>query len=389
MPAVLKQGEVHRLRLNYHGDLIDRFGDWFFIESSINWYPVSLAGRTRATFDLSYSSPEGFQLVSVGKQVDSAPAAGHMRRARWVMESPIRNASFNIGIFEEYSLTEPDVPPIKLLWSDRMHRAFAGVGGGLVGKNMKQQVGGDIAAAMQFDEVFRAHEVAHQWFGIGVDYATYRDRWLSEGLSDFSGIWFLQTRRKDNTKYFDMLKRWRNTIMLRRDEPLPIWLGHRVATSRTTEDYSAIVYQKGAWVAHMLRILMLDLKGMNEERFTETMRDFYASYTGKRASTLDFQRVIESHTGQPMDWFFNQWVYGTDIPTYKVAWRSDPGPDGTHLVKLRVEQERVPADFLAYVPVTVDLGNKQAVRVRIKITGGPHRAHIATDAGQAPGGAVQ
>ena len=29
-----------------------------------------------------------------------------------------------------------------------------------------------------FDEFFRAHEVAHQWWGIGVDYATYHDRWL-------------------------------------------------------------------------------------------------------------------------------------------------------------------------------------------------------------------
>jgi len=414
MPGVLKAGEVHRLQLQYHGDLIDRFGDWFFIKSSISWYPVSLDGRSKATFDLRFTSPEGFRLVSVGKQVDSAGAAGHMRQSRWIVETPIRNASFNIGIFEEFKLEEPGVPPITVLWSDRMHRALAHQAGALSGKNMKQQVGGDVTAAMQFyqhvfgaapvdrfiateipwlhgeawpgiiglsyvtfhqtaddgfDQVFRAHEVAHQWFGIGIDYATYRDRWLSEGLSDFAGIWFLQIRRKDNNKYFDMLNHWRSDIMLRRDDPLPIWLGHRVATSRTTEDYGAIVYKKGAWVAHMLRILMLDLKTMNEDRFTATMREFYETYRGKRASTLDFQRVLEAHTGQPMDWFFQQWIYRTDIPTYKVAWRSDPAPDGTHLVKLRVEQERVPAEFLAYVPVTVDLGNNQLARIRVKVTG--------------------
>lgn len=413
-PGVMKPREVQRLQLFYHGDLIDRFGDWFFIASSIQWYPVSLGGRTRATFDLTFTSPEGFRLVSVGRQVDSAAAGGHMQRTRWVVDQPIRNASFNIGIFDEFRVTEPEIPPITVLWSDRMHLAVAQGAGVLRGKNMKQQVGGDIAAAMQFyqhvfgpppvdrflateipwlhgeawpgiiglsfvtfhqtseegvDEAFRAHEVAHQWFGIGVDYATYRDRWLSEGLSDFAGIWFLQTRRKDNTRYFDMLKRWRSNIMLRRDEPLPIWLGHRVATSRTTEDYSAIVYQKGAWVAHMLRILMLDLKTMSEERFTATMRDFYQSYSGRRASTRDLQQVFETHAGQPMDWFFQQWIYGTDIPTYRVAWRSDPGPGGTHLVQLRVDQERVPEGFLAYVPVAVDLGNNQVARLRVKVTG--------------------
>jgi hypothetical protein len=413
-PAVMKPREVQRLQLFYHGDLIDRFGDWFFIRSSIQWYPVSLDGRTRATFDLTFTSPQGFRLVSVGRQVDSAPAGGHMQRTRWVVDQPIRNASFNVGLFEEFRVTEPDIPPVTVLWSDRMHLAVAHGAGVLRGKNMKQQVGGDIAAAMQFyqhvfgaapvdrflateipwlhgeawpgiiglsyvtfhqtteegfDEAFRAHEVAHQWFGIGVDYATYRDRWLSEGLSDFAGIWFLQTRRKDNTRYFDMLKRWRSSIMLRREEPLPIWLGHRVATSRTTEDYSAIVYQKGAWVAHMLRILLLDLKTMSEERFTATMQDFYQTYRGRRASTRDLQRVFEAHAGQPMDWFFQQWVYGSDIPTYRVAWRSDPGPDGTHLVQLRVDQERVPEGFLAYVPVAVELGNNQVARLRVKVTG--------------------
>ena len=59
------------------------------------------------------------------------------------------------------------------------------------------------------DEVFRAHEVAHQWWGVGVDFTSYHDQWLSEGFSDFSGLWYLQTVRKDNDKYFGMLRRWR------------------------------------------------------------------------------------------------------------------------------------------------------------------------------------
>ena len=41
------------------------------------------------------------------------------------------------------------------------------------------------------------------------------------------------------------------------------------------------VYPKGAWVLHMLRTLMIDFKTMNEDRFTNMMRDFYQSYEGK------------------------------------------------------------------------------------------------------------
>jgi aminopeptidase N len=135
------------------------------------------------------------------------------------------------------------------------------------------------------------------------------------------------------------------------------------------DDYSTIVYKKGAWVVHMLRIMMLDLKTMNEDRFTQTMQDFYQSYEGKRASTDDFRRVVERHMGVDMGWFFDQWVFGTALPTYRVAYRTEPMEDGQCRVRLQVTQEGVPDDFLMYVPVTLDLGKDRVARLRVKVTG--------------------
>lgn len=418
LDARLERGGTRTLHLAYHGDLIERFGDWFFIKSSISWYPLSLETRYPAHFDLTFESPEGFLLAAVGDRVDSAAAPGHMVRTRWVTPRPIRNASFNIGIFEAYRVPGAEEPPVTVLWSDDMHRTMgrrlAGPGALMeTGKNMKQQVGDDVVNAIRFytqvygpppmprfyateipwfhgeawpgivglswvtfqrtdneghDEVFRAHEVAHQWWGISVDYATYHDRWLSEGLSDFSGLWYLQTRRKANDKYFAMLERSRASIMLRRDDPLPIWLGHRVVTANQGEDYGAIVYSKGAWVMHMLRILLLDLGSMGEDKFTAAMRDFYGTHAGRRASTEDLRAAFERTTGQGMGWFFDQWVYGAAIPTYRVAWKTEES-GGQWQVRLRVRQERVPPEFLMYVPVAIRLGTNQMARVRVKVTG--------------------
>jgi hypothetical protein len=70
-----------------------------------------------------------------------------------------------------------------------------------------------------------------------------------------------------------------------------------------------------------------------------------------------------------MDWFFNQWVYGCSIPTYRVAWKAEPADHGQYQVRLRVRQEDVPADFLAYVPVRIETAGKQIVRARVKVTG--------------------
>ena len=154
------------------------------------------------------------------------------------------------------------------------------------------------------------------------------------------------------------------------------------------DDYQTVVYKKGAWVVHMLRVLTLDLRTMGETKFTETMTDFYRSYEGQRASTDDFRRVVERHVGTDMRWFFDQWVHGAGIPTYRVATRIQAGSDGQFQVMLRVKQEDVPDDFMMYVPVTVDLGKDQVARVPGQGEGAPHRGH-PPGLGEAEGGQVQ
>ncbi|MEO8138746.1 MAG: hypothetical protein ABI742_03815 [Gemmatimonadota bacterium] len=205
--------------------------------------------------------------------------------------------------------------------------------------------------------------------GVAVDYATYRDRWIGEGIADFSGLWYIQTRRNSNDKYFDTLNGWRSAIMVRRGDALPIWLGHRVASGGNFIDDVAIIYKNGAPVVHMLRILLLHMKTMSEDRFTWVRHDFYSRFKGRAASTADFQQAVERGTGQDMTWFFWQWIYGSDIPTYRVAKNITPMADDKFQVMLRVDQERVPPEFLSYVPVTIDLGNNQLARVRVKVTG--------------------
>ena len=131
-----------------------------------------------------------------------------------------------------------------------------------------------------------------------------------------------------------------------------------------------IIYEKGAWIFHMLRILMLDLATMKEDRFTETMRDYYATFRGRPATTEDFRGVVERHAGMPMDWFFDEWVKGTGIPTYHVAWTAEPAAGGRFAVRLRVRQENVPADFRMPVLISADLGTNRFAHFRIDVRGG-------------------
>src|SRR5258705_11755918 len=127
----------------------------------------------------------------------------------------------------------------------------------------------------------------------------------SQGFAEFAGMWYMQIILNDNDKYFKMLRESRDEIRRERAKAVPIGLGYRAMES-WRGNYALTTYQKGAWVLHMLRNMMLDSRTMSEDRFKAMMRNFYETYRGNRATTLDFQRVVEQHVGRPMDWFFDQ-----------------------------------------------------------------------------------
>jgi len=180
-------------------------------------------------------------------------------------------------------------------------------------------------------------------------------------------MWYMQIILQDNDKYFKMLRESRDEIRRQRDKAVPIGLGYRAMES-WRGNYSLITYQKGAWILHMLRNMLLDSRTMSEDRFKAMMRSFYTTYRGKRATTLDFQRVVEQNVGRPMDWFFDEWVYGTGVPTYTFAWNVEPGENGKYVAHLRIKQTDVPDSFAMYVPLRIKFAEGEAL-VRVLVRG--------------------
>ncbi|NNG15898.1 MAG: hypothetical protein HKM89_05395, partial [Gemmatimonadales bacterium] len=143
----IDSGETQTLTLHYHGDLIDRYGEWFFIKSSIAWYPRSLEGRSLSTFDLTYHSSKSYLLASIGDLVESSEV-DRVVTTHWVTPHPVRNASFNLGQFEEIEIDEEGIPPVTVLYAEQGHRQL-GQGGGNRGR-MKERVTTDVGKSMKF-----------------------------------------------------------------------------------------------------------------------------------------------------------------------------------------------------------------------------------------------
>ncbi|MBI3949654.1 MAG: hypothetical protein HY314_04270 [Acidobacteria bacterium] len=249
----------------------------------------------------------------------------------------------------------------------------------------------------KFTDIVGPHEIAHQWWGHLVSWKTYHDQWLSEGFAEFSASLYLQwAYHKDPQKRYDRyLKFWeevRNRVIekvplgaklasMRPNDVGPIWLGARLDSSRTGGAYNYLIYSKGAFVLQMLRMMMRDAKaqaGEQDARFIAMMRDFVQTHLHQSASTEDFKRIVEKHMTPDMDldgngrmdWFFNQWVYGTDLPHYKLEYGFGSAPDGKTLLRIAITQSSVSPDFKMLIPIYLDFGKGTYARLGdARITG--------------------
>ncbi len=78
------------------------------------------------------------------------------------------------------------------------------------------------------------------------------------------------------------------------------------------------------------------------------------------------ERVVEKHMTKnmdfdgngKMDWFFDQWVYGTEVPSYRLDYSLTPQSDGKWLLKGAVAQSGVSDNFKMLVPIYVDSQGK-------------------------------
>ncbi|MEP6847292.1 MAG: M1 family aminopeptidase, partial [Acidobacteriota bacterium] len=216
------------------------------------------------------------------------------------------------------------------------------------------------------------HEVAHQWWGHMVGWTSYHDQWMSEGFAEFSASLYIYYVKKDIAKFTEFWENQRKEIIeaspaTKGRKPYlvgPVTQGYRLNNAKTGSIARVMIYPKGAFILHMLRMMMYDHKGGADTKFKAMMTDFLASHPNQDVSTEDFKHAVEKHMlpqmdidkNGKMDWFFDEWVYGTEMPSYKLTYSLTPSPDGKSILNGKLEQSGVSKDFVMQVPLYADFG---------------------------------
>jgi hypothetical protein len=235
-----------------------------------------------------------------------------------------------------------------------------------------------------------ALEVARQWWGNLINGLSYRDAWLTEGLSEFSSRLYMNTRFGEGaTKFYNenslaggtLTKRGNLDTPIESDEyssqqffaPVkqfqktaeetntfkegPICLGTRLIgtySSQPTKNYEDIIYTKGSFVFQMLFSLSRFTKEGNDG-FFRGFQTICTKYKGQKISTQEFFKELETSMKIPLGVFLKGWFESNGIPQVE-ARTSIVQKDGKYVV---IAEAKTDKDLFFGVPVRIDLPEKK------------------------------
>lgn len=181
-------------------------------------------------------------------------------------------------------------------------------------------IGSVFISGMGFQKDLLVHELAHSWWGNAVSPADWKDIWLNEGFANYS-----------TALYYEMLTDKRALFSTMRTY---FALFNKGTLYNPEADlFGRLIYDKGAWVMHMLR------KEMGDSSFFKTLRTYFSRYKYKSASTADFEKVCESVSGKNLNFFFKQWVYeGTGIILADYSYSVEKKNEKEYYIKMNINQ---------------------------------------------------
>jgi hypothetical protein len=352
MPRGLQTGEEVLLQFAYAGDATDKREPW---------YPNS-GYQDRATFNLTFHFPKEVTLIATGNKVREWEENG-LQHSTWKSDGEFPVAVFRTGA----SVLDPgDITyftgvagpyPYTQLKVLNSAQADAQSWPGLI-----ELPSGDESAT----ELARAQAIARQWFGNSIGMASYHDQWLMEGLARYFAAMYIDTKYPDARRLHEILAEARSHLFEQEpdgsinEDAGPISLGERLSTTVTPTGYRA-AYNKGVWVVHMLRMLMRQNSANPDDAFLKMIREFVENYKEKNASTWDFKRLAEKYMTSALDlrgdakldWFFDEWVFATGIPTYSLDYKVEPVRNA-FIVSGTIKRTGVSDNFTMPIPLYGD-----------------------------------
>jgi aminopeptidase N len=341
LPSPARAGQRLDLRIVYDGKPTHGLQfhparrELYTIFSTSQWMICVDAPSERAAFDLELILPRDLRVAANGIAEPVRDLEDGLSAHRWRQAEPI--SSFLYGFAAApYQEAQERVGRVRLRYlsidqdSQRLMRTFADTrdmlrfferragfayrgdyAQALVASTFGQEMAGlavlseDYGAKVLDDaqnSALLAHELAHQWWGVAVTCRDWGHFWLNEGVANFMAAAWLE-HRFGEAAYRAQVAGWEHRLdRLRADQADHPLIYER--WQRPTANDRAVVYQKGAYVLHRLRL------HLGERAFWRGIRAYTRTHRGGSVTTADFRSAMERASGRDLAEFFAEWVEG-------------------------------------------------------------------------------
>ena len=351
-------------------------------ESSSTWFPTIDKTNQRCTQELTVTVDNKYVTLSNGKLASQKKNTDGTRSDYWKMDLPHAPYLFFLGVGEyavvkdtwrgkevnyyvepEYKsvakkifgntpemmtffskITGVDFPWIK--YSQITGRDY--VAGAMenttatIHQESAQQDARELVDGNDWEGTI-AHELFHQWFGDYVTTESWSNLTLNESFADYSEtLWNEYKYGKDAgdaTNYQGM----QGYLMSGSDKKDLVRFHYK-----DKEDmFDAVSYNKGGRILHMLR------NHVGDSAFFKSINNYLTTNKFKSAEAHQLRLAFEEVSGRDLNWYFNQWYFGSGNPTVDIDYVYD---DAARKATVIVKQTQK-TDKIFKLPLAIDVYN--------------------------------
>jgi peptidase M1-like protein len=262
----------------------------------------TLSGN-RSEYDFNWTKPGFPGTIIAGKFLDPAslPVANNIHvyvtEKRKPFATDFAHTAARQFEFMTSTFGQPESPVLNLveLPDDAVSASWApeitAIGGGRIAARNAQRL--------------LSNTIAHQWWGSEVSPATLNDAWITNGMSRYAELMYLEDSA-GKTAFQSAITDVSAGALAYDTVPLTS-LGRLDPFS---PQFQSMTLEKGAMVFHMLRW------EMGNDTFTQFLRGLLSQYTDKSIRSSDLQTVAEAQSHLQLTPFFSQWIDGTGAPNF-------------------------------------------------------------------------
>ena len=349
-------------------------------ESSSVWFPTIDKTNQKTTQEIYMTVPDKYVTLSNGLLKSSNKERGSLRTDHWVMDKKHAPYLFFMGVGDYAVVTdkwrnipvdyyvekeyEPyakqifgNTPEMMEFFSKRLNydypwSKYAQITGrdyvsgamenttATLHQESAQQKAGDLIDENRWEETI-AHELFHHWFGDLVTAESWSNLTVNESFANYSQyLWNEHKYGKDVADY-GLMKESKGYMM----DPSNISKDLVRFNYHSREDmFDGVSYNKGGAILHMLR------NYLGDDAFFAGLTDYLKTNEYGTGEAHQVRLSLEKVSGKDLNWFFNQWYYGSGHPKLSYTTTFEPVKKQ---VTVTISQTQVGQNF--QFPLAIDV----------------------------------